>query len=74
MKRSKMSEKQFAIYAEIESFIAKHKYPPSVRELAAAFNIQSPSTIHSYLRRLKDHGLIGWEPNSPRTLHIIEQK
>ncbi|CAM3889693.1 HTH domain-containing protein [Cohnella lubricantis] len=68
----KVSPRQQVVLSEIKAFLIKKGYSPSVRELAAILNIQSPSTVHAHLQSLKRKGMIDWEPDRPRTLRIIE--
>ena len=50
---SKLSPKQQQIYDFILSFSDEHGYPPSVREIAHAVNLRSPSTVHFHLKGLR---------------------
>ena len=56
----------------IELFTFKHRYAPSVRDIADALGWSSSSTAHGYLQRLKKKGYISWEPDRPRTLKVIK--
>lgn len=69
----KLTVKQRAVLEAILTYTKENKYPPSVRELADMVNLKSSSTVHGYLHRLKMHGLIAWEPGSPRTLRVVDQ-
>ena len=44
---SKLTEKQQQIYDFILDFSQEHGYPPSVREIAQAVDLKSPSTFTS---------------------------
>ena len=49
-------------------------YPPSVREMAAAVGLSSPSTVHAHLSALEAHGLIKRDKTKPRALEVFEQE
>lgn len=67
-----ITQKQRAVLKAILKFTEKHKYAPTVRELTKLVGLKSSSTMHGYLERLKQLGLITWEPSSPRTITVIE--
>ena len=54
----KITKRQQQIYDFIRSYQHEKGYPPSVREMAAAVGLSSPSTVHAHLSALEDHGLI----------------
>ena len=45
----KISKRQQQIYDFIRSYQKEKGYPPSVREMAAAVGLSSPSTVHAHL-------------------------
>ena len=51
----------------------KKPYPPSLREIGEGVNLKSTSTIHSHLHRLKDKGLLDFEPSCPRTISLTDE-
>ena len=53
-----LSPKQAEIYAFIQQFTKEHGYPPSVREISAAVNLKSPSTVHFHMKKLEAEGYI----------------
>ena len=55
---SRLSPKQERIYQYILEFTEKNGYPPSVREIAEAVGLKSPSTVHFHLKSLEDSGVI----------------
>lgn len=69
-----ITQKQKAVLEAILAYTKEHKYPPSVRELCDMLNLSSSSTVHGYLERLKIHGLVSWEPGSPRTLRVLREE
>lgn len=42
---------------------------PSLREIANVADV-SVATLHSYLRKMADEGLVEWNPKSHRSLRI----
>ena len=73
MPKGKLSKRQAAIYEYICSYTDQHGYPPSVREIGAAVNLASPSTVHMHLKVLEQFGLIDRDPKKPRTMKIVPQ-
>lgn len=73
MPKGKLSKRQAAIYEYICSYTDQHGYPPSVREIGAAVNLASPSTVHMHLKVLEQFGLIDRDPKKPRTMKIVSQ-
>ena len=55
---SQLTPKQQQIYDYILTFADEHGYPPSVREIAEAVDLKSPSTVHFHLKGLRAAGLI----------------
>jgi repressor LexA len=53
-----LTRKQKDIYSIIAAAIQKHGYSPSVRDIARAAGLSSPATIHTYIKKLIDEGLI----------------
>ncbi|MFA4965521.1 MAG: transcriptional repressor LexA [Thermoleophilia bacterium] len=46
-------------------------YPPTVREICAALDLSSPSTVHAHLANLERLGLIRRDPTKPRALDVV---
>lgn len=66
----KGDEKLNDIYNYLQQFISDNGFPPSIREIAAKFDIKSTSTVHYYLEKLKDKGLIEQAQNKKRAVVI----
>ena len=66
-----LNEKEKRILDFLRRFIHEHGYPPSVREIGAAVGLKSPSTVHGYLTRLEQKGLIRRDPAKPRALEVL---
>jgi repressor LexA len=53
-----LTPKQQKIYDYILEFSEQHGYPPSVREIAQAVGLKSPSTVHFHMKALEEAGVI----------------
>lgn len=58
------------IYNYIETFTEDNSYPPSVREIAEKFSIKSTSTVHYYLEKMRNDGLIKQSGNKKRSVSL----
>lgn len=67
----KITKRQQQIYDYIKQYQEENGYPPSVREMAAAVGLSSPSTVHAHLSALEDHGLIKRDASKPRALEVF---
>lgn len=54
----KQNETEKRIYGFLCEFIRENGYSPTVREIASACGISSTSTVHSYIKKLRDKGLV----------------
>jgi repressor LexA len=63
--------RQDQIVEFIKRHISQKGYPPTVREITKAVGLQSPSTTHGYLKRLRDKDVVIWEIGTVRTIKII---
>lgn len=66
---SKYGEVRWDILSTIAATAASHAKPPAVRDLAEKFEV-SPSTMHSFLSKLSEEGMIEWKPGRHRSLHL----
>ncbi len=71
---SNLPSRQQEIYDFIVDFTDLHGYPPSVREIASAVNLKSPSTVYFHMQKLREAGLITSEEGKPRAMKVIEGK
>lgn len=71
MERQKLTKRQAQIYDYICAEVSEKGYPPSVREIANAVGLSSPSTVHTHLQVLEDKGYIKRDLSKPRALEII---
>lgn len=65
-----ISEKQRQILAYIRECTAQQGYPPSVREIAAAVGLRSPSSVHAHLKHLRELGYLEQEDGKTRTVKL----
>lgn len=72
--QNKTNEKQQMILDFLNEQIEKNGYPPSVREICNAVGFKSTSTVHGYLEKLKNEGLIKKDASKPRALKVINNK
>lgn len=66
-----LSPRQREILEFIMREIENKGYPPSVREIANAVDLRSPSTVHSHLNTLEELGYIRKDPTKPRTIEVL---
>ncbi|MCL1804421.1 MAG: hypothetical protein FWG28_00220 [Clostridiales bacterium] len=59
-----------SILSFIEAYIANRGYAPSVREICAAVDTPSTSTIHGRLRQLEEAGMLRRDPSRPRAMVV----
>lgn len=69
----KITKRQQQIYDFILSYQQEKGYQPSVREMASAVGLSSPSTVHAHLNALEEHGLIKRDSTKPRALELFKQ-
>lgn len=72
MAYGKISSKQQEILSFVKDEILSKGYPPSVREICAAVNLKSTSSVFSHLETLEKNGYIRRDPTKPRTIEILD--
>jgi repressor LexA len=65
--------KKEAVFQYIKSQVKINGFPPSVREICQAVGIKSTSTVHAYLEKLKEEGLLEKSPSASRALKVISE-
>lgn len=67
MRASTMRQEQILqfIESQIETGV-----PPTIREIAAEFDIRSPNGVMCHLRSLRKLGLLDWTPGAARSLRV----
>ena len=63
-------DKQQQILNFIEKQVSQKGYPPTVREICEAVGLNSPATVHGYLKRLERDGYIVKESGSSRGIRL----
>ena len=67
----KLTNRQSEVLDFIKSYIAKHGYPPAVREIGAALGLSSPATTQSHITALANKGYIKKTNSKYRSLEIV---
>lgn len=68
----KAGKSQQAVYDFIRAYIQEHAFPPTVREICAAVNLKSTSTVHMHLKNLAAKGMIKLNPSMQRSIELCE--
>lgn len=68
------AERQQMIFKYIKDFLMEKGYPPSVREIGEAIGLKSSSTVHGYLAKMHESGMIRRDATKPRAIDILEKK
>ncbi len=67
----KLTNRQEYILKILKQLIAKNGYPPTVREIGEAANLNSPATIHFHLSKLEEKGYIKKDTSKNRTIELL---
>lgn len=65
-----LTKKQKEIYDFIKSYIKKHDYAPSYREIGGHFGLSSVATVAGYIETLKEKEYLTAEENMARSLQL----
>lgn len=68
--RGKDERTKQRIYDYIADYIKNNGYSPAIREICEGAGLKSTSTVHGYLRKLKQDGMIDFRDTLPRTIRI----
>ena len=68
-----MSHTQKLIYAFIKSFIKKHGFVPSYREIGAGVGLKSPASVMYQLHQLAAQGKIRIHEGRQRAITLLEE-
>ncbi|MEZ7672932.1 transcriptional repressor LexA [Pauljensenia sp. 20925_1_27] len=68
-----ISDRHRAILRVINEKLASSGFPPSVREIASAVGLASPSTVKHHLDALEADGYLVREPGLPRALDLTDR-
>ena len=67
----RLTPRQEQVLEFIRESVRVNGYPPTVREICAALDLSSPSTVHAHLANLERLGLIKRDPTKPRALDVV---
>lgn len=65
--------KQLDILQYIYDTVENKGFPPTVREICAAVDLSSTSTVHGHLARLEQRGLILKDATKPRAIEVTKK-
>ena len=60
------------VYNYVKHYIKTNTYSPSVRDICAAVNLKSTSSVHAHLETLEKNGYIRRDPTKPRAIEICD--
>lgn len=69
----KLTQSEKRVYDYICSVLSCDSLPPSVRDIRDALGFASTSTVHLYLSRLEEKGLIKRENGKSRAMSVVNQ-
>src|SRR5919106_7089254 len=69
-----LSKRQKEIFDFIGTYLSKHGYPPTVREIGKAVGLHSSSTVHAHLSKLETLGVLKRDPSKPRALEVMVER
>ena len=67
---SDLTARQRRILEFIRDWVERYGYPPSVREIAEAVGLVSPSSVAYQLKALETKGYLRRDPNRPRAVDV----
>lgn len=68
-----LTKKQRDVLDCIESFVRKHGYTPSYREIADHLGLSSPATVHQHIKALCEKGVINTgEHGVARSIELVD--
>ncbi len=65
-----LTARQQSVYDYIESYIEQKGFGPTVREIAEAVQLSSPSTVHVHLKTLEEKGYIERDQRKSRSISL----
>ena len=74
MKNDDLTDKQAAVLAFIRSYLAVHRYPPTLAEINDHFGWSSNNAAQGHLYGLRRKGYVTWRPGEARTIQILDQE
>ena len=74
MSKKELNARQEQILDYIQNCITQNQCPPSVREIAQAVGLASPSTVHAHLTVLEKKGYIHRNSAKSRSMSLVTDK
>lgn len=72
--RPALSPRQRDVLVFIGAYVARHGYPPSVREIADGIGVASPNAVNDHLDALESKGWVRRTRGVARGLVVIRQE
>lgn len=69
-----LTARQQSVYDFIESYIEQKGFGPTVREIAEAVQLSSPSTVHVHLKTLEEKGYIERDQRKSRSISLASMR
>ena len=69
----KINDAKDQIYRFILSSKEQNGYPPTVREICAGVGLNSPASVHRYLKQLTEEGVLVGAVNKNRTYSVVSE-
>ncbi len=66
-----LTKKQSEVLDTIKKFMAKHGYPPTIREIGAILHLSSPATTHFHVDRLEEKGYLKKNLSKNRAMELL---
>lgn len=66
-----LTKKQKLVLDYIKRFQAENKYPPSVRQICSAIDLNSPATVHVHINHLVEKGFLKRSTSGNRAIEIL---
>ncbi len=73
MLQETLTERQKLVFQFILSHISEHSNPPTIREIAAEFNMKSPNGVVGHLKALERKGLINRSSLKSRSIQLTQE-
>ena len=70
--RQALTRRQSQVLEYIEEFISKHRFSPSLTDIAQAFGLASRGGAAFHAKNLRAKGWIAWHGNTHRTISLTE--
>ena len=66
-----LTQRQERVLAAILHSLSSRGYAPSIREIASAAGLSSPSSVHYHLGQLEEMGYLRRDPTLPRAMEVL---